>query len=233
MAGKHLLKSWSSTQPTITLSSGEAELHGVVRGGAVGLGFLSLLADLGVKLRLRLWTDSTASQGICGRQGLGKVRHLDVQDLWVQQRIRNGDFSLHKIEGEKNPGDLFTKASLTRCRIRVLLKLLGCEFRDGRPESAPALRMKGGTPKVLNTTGPRWSEDDEEDFAKIHDEEEVLKILKREGLPHREVKKYPAQAPRKPFPEVEEAVDPMVAEGEAMGRNKGGRGGLPQKLSGK
>ena len=40
MAGSHLLKSWASTQPTITLSSGEAELYGVVRGGAIGLGFL-------------------------------------------------------------------------------------------------------------------------------------------------------------------------------------------------
>ena len=54
MAGKHLLKSWSSTQPTVTLSSGEAELHGVVKGGANGLGFLSLLGDYHIKLKLRL-----------------------------------------------------------------------------------------------------------------------------------------------------------------------------------
>ena len=47
MAGKHLLKSWSSTQPVVTLSSGEAELHGAVRGGAGGLGMLAILRDLG------------------------------------------------------------------------------------------------------------------------------------------------------------------------------------------
>ena len=81
MVGTHLLKSWSSTQPTITLSSGEAELHGVVKAGANGMGMVSLLFDLGVKLYLVIWTDSTATQGICGRQGLGKIRHLDVQDL--------------------------------------------------------------------------------------------------------------------------------------------------------
>ena len=80
--GAHLLKSCASTQPTITLSSGEAELHGVVKGAAAGLGMLSLLADLGIRTKLRLWTDSTASIGMCKRQGLGKVRHLDVQDLW-------------------------------------------------------------------------------------------------------------------------------------------------------
>ena len=79
--GAHLLKSWASTQPTITLSSGKAELHGVVKGAAAGLGMLSLLADLGIRIKLRLWMDSTASIGMCKRQGLGKVRHLDVQDL--------------------------------------------------------------------------------------------------------------------------------------------------------
>ena len=68
VAGKHLLKSWSSTQPTITLSSGEAELHGVVKGGANGIGFLSLLGDFKIKIPLRLWTDSSASKGMCSRK---------------------------------------------------------------------------------------------------------------------------------------------------------------------
>ena len=58
---------------------------------------MSLLADLGVTTTLRVWTDSTASKGICSRQGLGEVRHLDVQDLWIQQRVRGGDFHLYKV----------------------------------------------------------------------------------------------------------------------------------------
>ena len=82
---------------------------------------------------------------MCARQGLGKVRHLDVQELWIQQRIRNGDFDLFKVAGEENPGDLFTKASLTEQRICSLVDILGCEFRGGRAESAPALREEGGT----------------------------------------------------------------------------------------
>ncbi len=117
----------------------------MVRAAANGLGYLSLLADLGIRLRLRVWTDSTASQGMCGRQGLGKVRHLDVQELWVQQRVRNRDFDLFKIKGEENPGDLFTKAGLAESRITELLRLLNCEYRDGRAAAAPALRQEGGT----------------------------------------------------------------------------------------
>ena len=83
LGGAHLLKSWASTQPTITLSSGEAELHGVVKGTAAGLGTASLLADLGIRIWLRLWTHSIASICICKRQGIGKVPHPDVQDLWI------------------------------------------------------------------------------------------------------------------------------------------------------
>ena len=71
----------------------------MIKASANGLGYLSLLADLGTKTRLRVWTDSTASRGMCARQGVGKVRHLDVQELWIQQRIRNGDFDLALLRG--------------------------------------------------------------------------------------------------------------------------------------
>ena len=181
-------------------------------------------------LPLRLWTDSTASKGICSRQGLGKIRHLDTQDLWVQQRLRNGDFSLHKIDGERNPGDLFTKGSLTRVRIKGLLELLGCQLRSGRPEAAPALRQKGGEAKVFRTEKPRWSEEEEEDFSRIHSDTEVIKMLKREGLPHHSAARHPSEEPKPAYPEVEEAVDPVAVEGEALGREGGGRGGLAVKL---
>jgi len=129
MVGTHLLKFWSSIQPVITLSSGEAEFYGVVRGGAVGLGFLSLLAGLGIIMVLRLWTDSVAGQGMCALQGLGKVRHLDVQGLWVQQRIRNGDFSLtvtqelRALVGLKRTellGIFIPGVCRQRCRMRFL-----------------------------------------------------------------------------------------------------------------
>ena len=50
IAGKHLLKSWSSTQDTLALSSGETEYCGVTKTSGVGLGYQALLADLGVEL---------------------------------------------------------------------------------------------------------------------------------------------------------------------------------------
>ena len=61
MLGLHILKTYSSTQPTISLSSGEAEFYGVVKGSGAALGQQSLFADLGIALQVRVWTDSSAA----------------------------------------------------------------------------------------------------------------------------------------------------------------------------
>ena len=134
MLGRHTIKHWSSTQPSVTLSSGEAEFYGVVRGAGQGLGYQALLQDLGLELPLRVWTDSSAALGICSRQGLGKLRHLDTHTLWVQQAVRSKRLVLKKVLGEENPADLLTKHSLSKERLLKLAALFGCHFRDGRAE---------------------------------------------------------------------------------------------------
>ena len=63
--GRQTIKHCSSTQPSVTLSSGEAEFYGVVRGASQGLGYQALLQDLGLELPLRVWTDSSAAFEIC------------------------------------------------------------------------------------------------------------------------------------------------------------------------
>ena len=81
MVGTHLIKSWAKTQATIARSSAEFELYGIVRGTCEVLGFISLAEDLGAEVFARLRMDATAAQGIIDRQGLSKVRHLDVNVL--------------------------------------------------------------------------------------------------------------------------------------------------------
>ena len=147
MLGTHLIKSWSSTQASISLSSGEAEFYGVVKASGVSLGYQALLKDVGLALPIRVWTDSTATIGICGRQGLGKLRHVDTQCLWIQQRVRDGSVELRKVKGEENPADFFTKHLTSRERISNLLDLFGCRYRGGRAAAAPVLRSGVGTSK--------------------------------------------------------------------------------------
>ena len=149
--GKHLIKSWASTQPLASLSSGEAEFYGVVKAAGIGLGYQSLLKDLDIGLPLRVWTDSTATLGICRRQGLGKLRHIDTQFLWIQLRVRDGTVELRKVKGTENPGDLFTKHLVGEDKIQELLKTFGCEYREGRAKSAPNLRVAPGKSKGFCT----------------------------------------------------------------------------------
>ena len=63
---------------------GEAEFCGVVQASGIALGHKSLLEGLGLRLPTRVWTDSSAAMGICERQRLGKLRHIESLILWVQ-----------------------------------------------------------------------------------------------------------------------------------------------------
>ena len=136
--GSHLPKHWSNTQKFVTLSSGEAELAGVVKGASEGLGIQSVATDLGRRLDLHLYTDSSAAEGICNRSGIGKVRHLAVTQLWVQERLRGKTFTLRRVRGEFNPADLLTKY-LDAAKITQHITALALRIEDGRPASAPRM----------------------------------------------------------------------------------------------
>ena len=60
--GDHLLRSWSSTQSTIALSSGESEYYAIVKGGSQTLGLRSMLADLSFSAKIRILTDATTGK---------------------------------------------------------------------------------------------------------------------------------------------------------------------------
>ena len=109
MIGRCCVKSWSKTQSTIAQSSAESELIATVRGATEGIGLISLAKDLGIVMLVRLHVDASAALGIIERRGVGRVRHLDVGTLWLQEQQLRRVVDLRKVEGLKNPGDLCTK----------------------------------------------------------------------------------------------------------------------------
>ena len=135
--GGHLIKHWNQTQPAIALSSGETELVGIGQGMAQGLGLQSLARYMNWNLKLNLHSDATAAIGIAKRRGLGKARHLHTTDLWIQERVGNGDVGLLKILGTENPADALTKYLDPTSMARALAKM-NVVFMDGRPDIAPA-----------------------------------------------------------------------------------------------
>ena len=190
MLGRHTLKHWSSTQAGVSLSSGEAEFHGVVKGAGMGLGYQALLDDLGIEASLRVWTDSSAAIGIAGRQGLGKLRHLDTHTLWLQQAVRSKRLELKKVLGTENPADLFTKHSLSREKIMELVKLFDCKFSTGRAASAPTLRRDEGTKRTMASYDEEQLNNVDEDHNDQHNQPAVMphKNMSREQLD----KEYPS-----------------------------------------
>ena len=109
MSGSHTLKSWSSTQKSITLSSGEAELVAVVKMSCELMGLMQMMKEWGLHRSGRVWVDSAAALGIVRRKGNGKMRHVRVSQLWVQEANEKGELAYSKVLGTDNPSDLMTK----------------------------------------------------------------------------------------------------------------------------
>ena len=140
LRGSHLIKHWSTAQKAVTLSSGEAELCGIVKGTAEALGIQSIAKDLGVSVQVRIHTDSSAAAGICRRSGIGRVRHLAVGQLWVQEGLRRGDFKLYKVPGASNPADALTK-HLARDDLDRRLEKMPIRRAEGRARTAPKAQL--------------------------------------------------------------------------------------------
>jgi len=138
MHGMHCIKSWSTTQAIIALSSAEAEYYGIVKAASQGLGIKSLCRDFERVVDLEVHTDASAARSIANRHGLGKVRHIDTHYLWVQQRVARGDFKVAKVWGKENPADLLTKF-LDSESIKKCMCLFGIQFLSGRSAEAPQL----------------------------------------------------------------------------------------------
>ena len=99
-------------------SSAESELYGVVRGACETLGVKTLCQDMGSSVGIVLELDATAAKGILDRQGIAKVRHIDVNCLWLQEECAKKIVPLVKIPGEVNSAELMTK----RLAITMILR---------------------------------------------------------------------------------------------------------------
>ena len=136
--GKHCIRSYSSTQAIIALSSGEAEYYGCVKAASVGLGMQAMYADFGLDVKVSVSTDASTAKAIAIRKGLGKVRHMAVHLLWLQERVALGSISIHKILGANNPADILVKY-VSKDLLDEFINLLGLRPETGRAVECPQL----------------------------------------------------------------------------------------------
>ena len=140
MFGTHMWKSWSTNQSVLALSSGEAEYYALVKAASVSIGIESLMKELGIDLGnpIELNSDASAAIGISNRIGSGKVRHIEVTQLWLQEKVLNGKIALNKVGTDENLADALTKGGDASV-ISTHVAGVGMELRGDRHRLAPSL----------------------------------------------------------------------------------------------
>ena len=138
MRGRHLIKAWSRTQDSITLSSAEAKL--------VALGNLAMEV-IGIRTMCEEWcmsrpeqtsdlfADASAALSIAKRQGAGKMRHINVKSLWLQAKAVQQVLRYCKVKGEDNPADGLTK-HVKRELTEKYLATEGLQIRKDRADAS-------------------------------------------------------------------------------------------------
>ena len=126
--GGHLVDSWVASNQVRALSSGEAELHGIVDGSARGIFTKHMYEEMGRNINIDVETGSTAAIWMCSRTSVGKTRHIQVRWLWIQDAIRDKVFRLRKVSGTEIVADV------------------GTEYLDGRHISAYCRNCRSSQP---------------------------------------------------------------------------------------
>ena len=99
------------------------------------IGMCQLAHDWGIEMGARLFVDSSAAIGIANRKGNGKLRHVKVGMMWIQEKVEEGDIAIQKVLGTENPADLMTKY-LPASKIDKYMAMLGQQSREGRADKS-------------------------------------------------------------------------------------------------
>ena len=57
---------------------------------------------------------------LVNRRGLGKMKHLEIKNMWIQKEVRDKKLIVFKINGTDNPADVMTKILNTKDIVQRL-----------------------------------------------------------------------------------------------------------------
>ena len=103
----------------------------------MALGLQSFRRDFNIECNITLKSDANAAIAISNRRGLGKVRHIEVCQLWLQDKVRRGDISVVKVGTHDNVADALTKY-VSQDSMAMHMRSTNQYLADGRHELAPA-----------------------------------------------------------------------------------------------
>ena len=100
MLGGHLVASSATTHKVVATSSGEADFYALTKSASRALGAVAMAADMTQVVKR---VDAKASKAIASIHGVGRVRHLHTQVLWVQEAVAGRELTIKKVLGVENP----------------------------------------------------------------------------------------------------------------------------------
>ena len=98
--------------------------------------------DSGYQMKGIVYADRSAALAIADRKGSGKLRHINIRMLWIQENQARGEITLRKVSCVMNPADRFTKY-LQVGRLSDLSRRIGQHAEQGR--ATTALEVQGTT----------------------------------------------------------------------------------------
>ena len=130
-----MLNGYSRTQATRAQSSGEAELYAMGTGTCEGLLIQSMIRELPIGMEVEMTVESDSSAAISSqlRGGMGRMKHVELRHMFMQQLVKEKRISMQKIPGEENSSDLGTKY-LDRPTFEKHRRAAGLRNRGGDDE---------------------------------------------------------------------------------------------------
>ena len=95
-------------QSVRALSTGD-EFFAIMKGSAHSLHSQAILKGFGATVNAVVLSHASAGIGIASRQGCGRLKHLEVKWLWVQEKVSEKASRLRKHPSETNIADLATE----------------------------------------------------------------------------------------------------------------------------
>ena len=86
--------------------------------------------------------DANAAIGIVQRRGLNKLRHVELDVLWIQEQQDRRLLPLRKVPGPRKPSDMMAK-NVDQAHIDLYLDLLNLRFGTDRADIAENFHSMG------------------------------------------------------------------------------------------
>ena len=132
MRGLHLLKSSSSTQRTLARQASQSSAR-ATDGEMEALGMVHLAKNLGDNLEVNIKIDAKSTMGTLHRKESGRLKHVDTNALWQQEKVASGEVTLDMIPRECNMADIMTH-ELPCSEILKHMTAMGSKTQERKPD---------------------------------------------------------------------------------------------------